>query len=177
MNTMSFPRRTRLLVPAAAALALLVSACGSGASEPTTVEVSAVDFAFEGLPETLAAGSTVMLTNNSATELHELVAIRLPDDETRSAADIVANPEDLVALFPSVETVLIAPPGEDGIPVVGTGTLAEPGRYLIICAIPTGVDPGEYLTAAAESEGGPPDVPGGPPHFVHGMYGQITVNG
>ena len=61
--------------------------------------------------------------------------------------------------------------------MVGTGTLAEPGRYLIICAIPTGVDPGEYLTAAAESEGGPPDVPGGPPHFVHGMYGQITVNG
>ncbi len=176
MNITSSRRRSPLLVLGVAALALL-SACGNAASEPTTVEVSAVDFAFEGLPDTVAAGSTVVLTNDAPTELHELVAIRLPDDETRSAADIVATPEDLIALFPSVETVLIAPPGEDGKPVVGNGTLTEPGRYLIICAIPTGVDPSEYLAAAAESEGGPPDVPGGPPHFVHGMYAEITVHG
>jgi hypothetical protein len=61
------------------------------------------------------------------------------------------------------------------IPAVGDGTLSEPGRYLILCSIPTGADPDEYLKAAAESQGGPPEVPGGPPHLVNGMYGEIVV--
>ena len=73
--------------------------------------------------------------------------------------------------------MLLAPPGEGAIAAVGDGTLSEPGRYAIICAIPTGADPAEYLAAAAESEGGPPEVPGGPPHFVNGMFAEIVVEG
>jgi hypothetical protein len=53
--------------------------------------------------------------------------------------------------------------------------LSEPGRYAVICAIPTGADPAEYLEAAAEAEGGPPEVAGGPPHLAMGMYGEVTV--
>ncbi|MDX1691386.1 MAG: hypothetical protein R3290_10220 [Acidimicrobiia bacterium] len=159
-----------------AVLALALVACG-GDPEPTTVDVETVDYAYVGLPETLVAGSTITITNTSDTELHELVALRLPDGEDRPAAEIVADQEALVALFPSVEAVLIAPPGESGFAVEGTGVLDEPGRYLIICAIPTGADPAEYLAAAQESEGGPPDVPGGPPHFVQGMFGELTVEG
>ncbi len=156
--------------------ALLLGACAA-AAEPTTVEVTAVDYAYEGLPDSVAAGSTIVLTNTSNVELHEFVAIRLPDDETRSVADLVADPEALVALFPNVATVVIAPPGEEGFAVEGTGVLTEPGRYAIICAIPTGADPQAYMAAAAEAEGGPPDVPGGPPHFVHGMFAEVTVTG
>ena len=29
--------------------------------------------------------------------------------------------------------------------------------------------------AAAEAEGGPPQVAGGPPHLAMGMYGEVTV--
>ena len=29
--------------------------------------------------------------------------------------------------------------------------------------------------AAAESAGGPPQVEGGPPHFVNGMFAEVTV--
>lgn len=147
------------------------------AETPAPVEVTAVDFAFQGLPDTVPAGTVFALANDADTELHEFVAIRLPDDETRPVAEIVANPDDLVALFPNVATVLLAPPGEAPIAAVGDGTLTEPGRYAIICAIPTGADPAEYLAAAAESEGGPPEVAGGPPHFVHGMFGEIVVEG
>ena len=57
---------------------------------------------------------------------------------------------------------------------VGDGTLQEPGRYLVICTIPTGADPAEYLAAEATSNG-PPDVEGGPPHFTHGMYAELDV--
>jgi hypothetical protein len=45
----------------------------------------------------------------------------------------------------------------------------------VMCAIPTGVDPEEYLAAAAGAAGGPPDVAGGPPHFTHGMAAELIV--
>lgn len=171
------------------AMLLLLAACGDGADAATTttpattsttaapaqVEVTAIDFAFTGLPERMAVGTTLTLLNDSSVELHELVAIRLPDDETRSVEDLIGDPEDLAAYFPSVTTVLIAPPDEAGVAVEGTGQLTEPGRYAIICAIPTGADPAEYMAAAAEAEGGPPDVAGGAPHFVAGMYAELVV--
>lgn len=49
------------------------------------------------------------------------------------------------------------------------------GRNAIFCAIPTGADPEEYFAASAESEGGPPDVEGGPPHFAMGMFAELIV--
>ena len=167
-------KKTR--IAAIVALLLVLGACGNSDAEPTTVEVTAVDYGFEGLPETVAAGSTFTLVNDSSVELHELVAIRLPDDEKRSADDLVKlPPEELAGFFPLVETVIIAPPEAEGFAVEGVGTLTEPGRYLIICAIPTGANPDEYMAAAAAAEGGPPQVAGGPPHLAMGMYGEITV--
>ena len=55
------------------------------------------------------------------------------------------------------------------------GTLTEPGRYLVMCSIPTGVEPAEYLRAAAAANGQKPDVDGGPPHFTSGMFAELTV--
>jgi hypothetical protein len=60
---------------------------------------------------------------------------------------------------------------------VGDGTLTEPGRYVLMCFIPTGADPDEYLSAAAASEGeAPTGVAGGPPHVVNGMYAELHVD-
>ena len=75
-----------------------------------------------------------------------------------------------------VAMVLLAPPGSsEQIVAVGDGSLTEPGRYLVACFIPTGADPQAYLDAASSSEGGPPEVEGGPPHFTHGMWAEVTV--
>jgi hypothetical protein len=71
--------------------------------------------------------------------------------------------------------VALAPPGEDGMFVVGDGTITEPGRYAVICAIPVGADPEEFMAAAAEASSGPPQVEGGPPHFTQGMYAELVV--
>lgn len=145
--------------------------------EDDVVTVTAVDYAYEGLPASVPAGTRFDLRSDSETEIHEFVAFRLDDDETRSAAELVALPPDelLPALGPEPAAVLLAPPGaEAAIPAVGDGTLTEPGRYVIICVIPTGADPAEYLEKAATSDG-PPDVAGGPPHIVNGMYADLLV--
>jgi len=168
-----------------AAVALVpLAACGDddngGAAPeaPGTVEVTAVDFAFEGLPERVPAGTRFTLANAAPTELHEFVAFRLPDDEQRAVADLMALPPDelLPALGGEPAAVLLTPPGGEMIPAVGDGTLSEPGRYAVLCVIPTGVDPQVYLEAAAQSEGGPPQIEGaGPPHIVHGMFAELVV--
>ena len=143
-----------------------------------TVEVGAVDFAFEDLPERIPAGTRLTLENRAPDELHELVAFRLADDERRPVTELLQlPPAELGAILGAAppRTVLLAAPGEEQIPAVGDGTLDEPGRYLIMCSIPTGVDPATYLAAAAAAGGQQPQVEGGPPHFVQGMAAELVV--
>jgi hypothetical protein len=144
--------------------------------EPKVVTVTALDYAYEGLPTSVAAGTQFRLESGSDDEIHELVAFRLPDEESRPVGELVTLPPEelLPALGGEPTTVLLVPPGGDMIPAVGDGTLSEPGRYAIVCIIPTGADPAEYLEKAATSNG-PPDVAGGPPHISHGMFAELTV--
>lgn len=154
------------------------SATTAGTADgPGEISVSAVDYAYEDLPASIAAGSELTLRNRSATELHELVAFELPDSETRAAAQLFELPREELerALGGPPVTVLLAPPGEAGFAAVGDATLTEPGRYVFACFVPTGADPQAYLEAAEASQGEPPQVAGGPPHFVRGMTADVTV--
>lgn len=177
-------RRLRCLLPLLVVAAPVLASCGDDASGSAEAaggdgEVLAVvmdDFHYDGLPDSVAAGTRIEASNESANEIHEFVAIRLADDEQRSAEEIVSG--DIGAVLASTQptAVLLVPPGgADQIAAVGDGTLTEPGRYLIMCLIPTGADPDEYLAAAATSEG-PPQVDGGPPHIAHGMFAELTVS-
>jgi hypothetical protein len=141
-----------------------------------TVEVTLMDYKFEGLPETVAVGTKLTVVNESERELHELVAFKLPESETRSAAEIAKLPMgELMPMFAGPPAaVLLALPGGEQIAAVGDGTLTEAGRYLVFCSIPTGADPQAYLEAAGTSDG-PPQVDGGPPHLMAGMYADLTV--
>jgi hypothetical protein len=107
-----------------------------------------------------------------------MAIFRLPDDEDRPLDELVELPGDeLTEILGNPATVLLQAPGSDEvIPAVGDGTLAEPGRYAVMCFIPHGADPDEYLRAAAESDGGPPQgIEGGAPHFALGMYAELEV--
>lgn len=174
----------RRLLPHLIAATPVIASCGDDACGPAAAagnddEVLAVvmdDFHYGGLPDVVPAGTRIEASNESADELHEFVAIRLADDERRPAAEIAAG--DVGELLASTEptAVLIVPPGgREQIAAVGDGTLTEPGRYLVVCLIPTGADPDEYLAAAATSDG-PPQVDGGPPHIVNGMFAELTVS-
>ncbi len=147
----------------------------TAAASDTLVDVTMTDYSFGDLPDDVAVGTRLAIDNQSATELHELVAVRLPDGDERPTSEIIES--GLEQLLSSIQpsAVLLAAPGGDQINAVGDGVLSQPGRYLLLCAIPTGADPGEYLEAAAASQGGPPQVEGGPPHFVYGMVDEILV--
>lgn len=173
------PQRTRTCLLLATAVA--AGGCGGG-EEPVasgTIEVHAVDYAFEGLPARIAAGSTVSLVNDSDDELHELIAVRLPDDETRSVEELVALPmEELEPFFPHVTDVIVATPGATDSPgaVMGDGVLDEPGRYAVICFIPLRADAEAYMAAMASGEE-PSDEGRMPPHVTEGMYAEVEVVG
>lgn len=164
------------------ALVLVLAGCGDGGTKATTVAVKAVDYRFEGLPVKVRAGSTFTFTNASTAEAHELTAMRLPEAERRPAAELVRLPEDQFgALFAGPPAfVLVAPPGGNSTAALGDGKLREPGRYLMLCFVPTGADPAAFIqatqkAAAAGPDSGPPKIAGGPPHLAHGMYAELTV--
>lgn len=194
---MKFSHRTRKIVIPLALAATMLNACATKdepakettekpAEEPSkpkalSVNVTARDYGYDGLPGTIKAGTTIKFTNSSTKEAHELVAFKLPETETRSVADLFALPQ---AEFEKVigggppSTVIVAPPSAGGRAVLGDGSLKQPGRYAIACFIPTGADPAAFLAAAeaaAKAGGEPATVPGGPPHFTQGMFAEVTV--
>jgi hypothetical protein len=156
---------------------MALAACGDepdATAGDGVVEVTLSDFSFGDLPDEIPAGTRLDIENTSEDELHELVAVRLADGDDRSVDELVASGLDEVLAAGPPAAVLLAAPGADQITAVGDGTLPEPGRYLLLCAIPTGADVEQYLAAAATSDG-PPQVDGGPPHFLNGMVDDLVV--
>ncbi len=148
--------------------------------EDGVLTVQLVDYGFEGLPESVPAGTKLQVENTSTAEYHEMVVFKLPEGETRTAEEIVALPEEEQgALFagPPTAVLLAGPNGGEQVAAVGDGTLAEPGSYVLFCAIPVGADPEVYAQAAENPDAGPPaeDPDAGPPHFTEGMYADLVV--
>ncbi|HQZ33416.1 MAG TPA: hypothetical protein PK020_03275 [Ilumatobacteraceae bacterium] len=162
---------------ASAAVDATTTPIDTGAGE-TSVTIVASDYSFGDVPASIAPGTRLALKNSSPDELHEMVVVRIPDAETRSIAELMALPEaEVDAIFgsgPPAIVQLSMPGSDEFIPALGDGTLTEPGRYAMVCFIPQGVDPQAYLDASSSSDG-PPDVPGGPPHALLGMYAEFTV--
>ncbi len=187
---------TRRVVAFALSLTVLAAACSDDDSEnasdadaelvaadepvdttpsPEPITVTGVDFGFDGLPEQIKVGTEMTFTNASDVEVHELVLIRVNDDEDRPLGEILSlSPEEQQSVGTTVG-VNVAFPDADGSTVMGDLRFSKPGRYILLCAIPEGADPDEYASAAAESQGGPVQVDGGPPHFVLGMVAEVTV--
>lgn len=141
------------------------------------VEVELADFAFEGLPGSVPAGTRLTITNSSDVELHKLSALPLPAGDDLLAEDLLTMPGDQLAEILRVRpaTVPTAGPGGPQVEEVGDGTLTVPGRYLLICAVPVGLDPDDYLDQL-QGDGRRPQVSGGGvPHFRLGMVSDLVV--
>ena len=146
---------------------------------PPDIEVTAVDYEFQGVPEVVPAGTTLKLVNASSKEFHMMLILRLDagDERTReeltalSVGDILDSQNN--ARFGRLVSAVLARPGEPQyfLPV-GTGKVSEPGRYVIFCLISVGADPAE---AAADAEARAPR--GERPHYQEGMFAEFSVEG
>jgi len=117
------------------------------------VEVGAVEYAFEDLPETVPAGVTGLVLNNDGAEPHEMIVFRVNDGVTGSAEELFAAPEDQIQQNLTFAGAAVAQPGASGV----TFPELEPGRHVVVCFMPVG---------------GGED---GPPHFMQGMVGEFEV--
>jgi hypothetical protein len=123
------------------------------------LDVTAVDYGFEGAPGDAPAGYTVVDFENAGTEQHEMAVIRIGDGVTESLDELLALPEEesqgklsfVGAAFASAGTSSAA--GLD---------LSAPGRYAMVCLIPVG--------SVGDARGD------GPPHVVEGMVHEFTVS-
>ena len=144
-----------------------------------TVEITAVDYGFDGVPETVAAGTELTLTNASDEELHEMVVFRVDDDQDMSMDEIIQTAAEESDGPPpewlTFSGVAVAMPGEAGFAPEGPVVLDEPGRYLLLCFVPTGADPAAFANAMESGATEEPQVDGGPPHVAEGMAAELTV--
>jgi plastocyanin len=154
------------------ALALVGAACGddddSSSSddtsdtteatqgETTELDVTGLDFEFEGIPDEIPAGTAEVTFTNEGAEDHVLEVFRINDD-TPVDELLQMSEEEAISHLTEAGGVFAAAGASD----TGTIELTEPGRYVAICPIPEGSVDG------AEGDG--------PPHFVHGMVQEFEV--
>ena len=133
------------------------TAFSSGAVESCefpSVDVDAADYRFDGVPASIAAGTSAFsLTNTSEVEEHEIALLSKKDGESRSWDELLALPEEEAQGATEFHGAAFAPPGAEG----ATVAELEPGSYLAVCFIPVG--------------GGEE----GAPHFTQGMRTEFVV--
>jgi hypothetical protein len=128
-----------------------------------TLDVTATNYQFDGLPETAPAGTTVLNFTNDGTEFHEIYLGKLAEGEERSLDELLALPEDQQPETTDKAFVL-APPGAQ---TFVTADL-DPGRYVAICFVPVGATPEALESGEPLNEEDS--------HFMHGMVTEFTVS-
>jgi hypothetical protein len=128
-----------------------------------TIEVTARDYLFEGLPDDIAAQTVLVKFVNEGSEVHELAMYTVEEGEDRTLQELLALPEDQVEKVSTpVEGSAFALPGG----TFYTTFDLVPGRTAAVCFVPVG------LTPAALESGAEPQ---GAPHFTQGMAAEFEV--
>ena len=125
------------------------------------IDVDGIDYAFDGLPESVDAGRIALrLHNQSETgQPRELVVVTGTDGQT--ADELRDLPmEDLMQQARPVGLAFVNRPGAAATTLIDLA----PGSYLLVCSLPV-VEGGE----APEGDGTPEN------HAAHGMVATLTV--
>jgi hypothetical protein len=123
------------------------------------VDVTATEYQFEGIPESLDTGVTLFRFTNEGAELHEIGIARIKGDE--SVEEILELPEEEADSKVTFVGANFAAQGETTILYT---KLKKAGTYGAVCFLPVGSTSEE----AAETADGPP-------HFVEGMFAEFEV--
>ena len=145
-------RRARALVIVPLLLSLtLLGACDDDDDDEDVVAIQGLDFAFEGVPANLDAGTQTFSFENIGSEFHELIVLKLPDGMTLQQVLELPEEESDALFNAGVLAVLFAEPGQTGAATF-TASLTS-GTYGLLCFI--------------ENENGP--------HVFQGMAAELTV--
>jgi hypothetical protein len=127
------------------------------------LDVTGIEYEFQGLPKTLTAGTVAIKFTNPGAELHELAIYRMKTKDSLKKVIGLSEKEQEKRL----EEV-------DGSFAMQNQTsyaiaeLAKPGRYAVICHLPVG----STSVGALEEAGEDHDAKS---HAQEGMYATITV--
>lgn len=128
----------------------------AGCEAESRVDVTGVDYGFEGLPSEVPAGLMALRFTNgtSSAEPHELIILqRPPGDETPIDEIAKMSPEAVMTDFPMIGVVFAETADAASASFIDLPT----GRYIAICTIPVG---------GGES---------GDPHAAHGMIAELEA--
>jgi plastocyanin len=113
------------------------------------IVVKAVEYAFQGMPETLQAGRVAIRLENAGTEPHQMSIVRITTDAT--VEELLLLPEKEANRQIEEAGNLFARPGDSQRRVLDLA----PGDYGYVCFVSTKASDG--------------------PHAFHGMVGEFTV--
>lgn len=123
------------------------------------VDVAAVDYAFEGVPDTLPAGLTTFAFSNEGEEMHEMLMVRFKDPST-TVEDLLKLSEKKAQSMLDFLGASFGPPGASDV----ESKELTAGKYALLCFVPVGSTSEEAARKAK-----------GPPHAVRGMTAEFTV--
>jgi hypothetical protein len=144
--------RTARRAALAALLVVAVAACGedepvalSGTTvagetttslaeaEPTELEITADEFTFDGVPETVTAGLVEVTLRNTGEEDHQASLLRLNDGATVEQLLSAPTEAEAFALFAGFGGPNGVAPDDAQLAT----SIVEPGRYVVACLIPS----------------------------------------
>lgn len=101
------------------------------------IDVTAIDYEFEDVPETLAAGQASFSLTNDGNEAHQIVLFRRADGDTRPIEEIPALESNwTLTWIGSTSPLPGLQPGQTGYLLAEL----EPGRYATVCFLPDSTD-------------------------------------
>jgi hypothetical protein len=98
-----------------------------------TVEVTGLDYSFEGIPDELEAGVVGFSFTNDGEEPHEMLVFRINDDVDASVDELVHLPERETIQMVELKAATFNEPGQ----TTYTFSDLEPGRYGAACFVET----------------------------------------
>lgn len=123
----------------------------------SAIPITAIDYAFQGVPATLVPRTVKLkLTNAAPREMHEIALLKLNAEGQRLDPEkLLRVPQRKAQKYVELaaSAFAFAPPGQSGYAFANV----TPGRYLYACFIPVG------------------GRKNGKPHFTKGMWGTLTV--
>jgi hypothetical protein len=126
------------------------------------LDVTGVEYAFEGLPKTVQAGTAAIRFTDTGAEFHELAIYRIKSKDSLKKIVGQSEKEQRKKLEEVGGTFAM-----QGQTTYTVAELSKPGRYGVVCHLPVGAT---SIEAAEEAEKDHPRS-----HAQEGMYATITV--